>query len=115
MGSRQAVVQMELDNQVQSLEDLKRIYLPQFPAGRPQRAVEGMLQLVHRHCKVSPFDSTITYPNGAVSMSSLGQLLQFFACSKKISDMPPDAPSFLAFLKSFKFRSDSLCLVKMVR
>lgn len=115
MEKPEDVVQMEISNQIQSLEDLKRTYLHQFPVGRAQRAVTELLQLVHRHCKVSPFDSTITYPNGNVSMSSLGQILHFFVCSKKISDMPPDAPIFLDFLKSHRFKSDSLCLVHMNR
>lgn len=72
-----------------------------------------MLKLVHEHCDISPYDSSIVYSNGQRSLSSLGQLLAFFACGDKVSEMPPDAPTFLQFLKSHKLNTENLCFVKM--
>lgn len=99
-------------DQVQTLEDLKRTYLRKFPYGRARRAVTEILKLVHRHCEVSPYDSTITYPNGDTSMSSLSQLIRFFVCSRKNKfEMPADAKTFSKFLRSYKFKTDILCNV----
>ena len=70
-----------------------------------------MLSLVHSTCRISPIDSTLTYPNGRISSSSLGQLFRFFFCAKNASEMPADAPSFLAFLKTSAFPVENLCTV----
>jgi hypothetical protein len=107
------VMQLEMHNSVSTLSDLERIYLPMFTSTKNRKAGLALLSLVHKHCIVSPFDSTITYPDGKTSISSLGELLRFFVCSKKVSEMPPDAPTFLVFLKNQRFPTDTLCMVQM--
>lgn len=96
-----------------TLDDLERLYLPSFPTPESKRAVISLLKLVYEQCTINPFDSTLVYPSGQSSLSSLGQLLRFFACGRKVTEMPPDAPTFLAFLKAHKFATNNLCLVKM--
>lgn len=107
------IVQIQIQNTTPSLKEFERMYLPALSNSRARKAGGDLLALVHKHCSISPIDATITYPNGETSFSTLGQLLQFFACGDKVSEMPPDALTFLAFLKSQKFPTNTLCMIKM--
>lgn len=109
----QMIMQLEIQNSVPNLKELEDLYLPMFKTARNRKAVLALLKLVHTQCTISPFDSTITYPNGQTSISSIGDLLKFFVCGEKVSEMPPDAPTFLSFLKARHFVTDNLCMVKM--
>jgi hypothetical protein len=106
-------MQLEIQNSIPTLADLEHLYLPMFTSTRSRKAGLALLKLVHSKCIISPFDSTIGYPDGKTSISSLGELLHFFACANKVSEMPPDAPTFLSFLKAQHFPTDTLCMVKM--
>ena len=105
------IVQMALDNERLTLARLEQIYLPAFPEPRARNAVLSLLELVHSQCIINPVDMTLQYPDGRVSISTLGELLHYFACGKKISEMPPDAPTFLAFLKHNNFVTSDLCMI----
>ena len=100
MSDASPVVQMSLDNERLTLARLEQIYLPAFPQPRQRKAVLSLLELVHSLCSINPLDMTLKYPDGTVSISTLGELLHYFVCGEKISEMPPDAPTFLAFLKT---------------
>lgn len=107
------VLQVSVQNKKLNLHQLQQIYLPLFSKESEKIAVEDLLRAVYKHCEISPYDSTIRYPNNTSSSSSVGQLLKFFVCGKRLRDMPPDAPEFLDFLKSIKFPTNRLCVVKM--
>ena len=82
---------------------------------RAKQAVQDLLRAVYDHCAISPFDSSIVYADGQQSLSSLGTLIRFFACGTKASEMPPDAPQFLAFLKANRVSTANLCHVQMAK
>ena len=107
------VVQLTVDNERLSLARLEQIYLPAFPQPRPRRAVLALLDLIHSTCVINPIDMTLKYPDGRLSISSLGELLTYFACGKTISEMPPDSPTFLSFLKRHRFVTSDLCMVQI--
>ena len=106
------VVQVAVDNERLTLARLEQIYLPAFPQPRPRRAVLALLEIVHANCIINPVDMTLQYPDGRLSISTLGELLDYFACGERLSDMPPDAPTFLSFLKSNRFPTADLCMIK---
>lgn len=111
--SREKIFQVSIENRILSLKDLENIYLPMFDSSESKGATIALLKLVHKYCTINPFDSTINYPDGSTSESSLGQLLRFFICGENISEMPLDALTFQKFLKHYKFSSNELCMIKM--
>ena len=108
--------EVTVPNRKALLTDLERSYVPLFStSGEKERALQ-LLAAVYNHCQIDPHDSSLIYPNGTRSLSSLMELLTFFICDKKRSSligMPPDAPAFLRFLKSIRYEMRKLCLINM--
>lgn len=102
-----------MENQKPTFPQLEAVYLPKFKTSKTKKAASDLLEVIFKYCVISPFDSTITYPGGRISTSSVGQLLDFFVCGEKASDMPPDAHLFIKFLKKIHFPTTNLCSIKM--
>ena len=108
------ILRVTVQNQKPNLKDLEQVYVPSFSSSREKKAALNLLSAVHKYCDISPYDATLTYPNGSQSLSSLGQLLTFFICDQTHnSEMPLDAPRFLAFLKRIRYKTDNLCMVSI--
>ena len=114
-GPGRGLLQVTMANEAPSLEELERVYTSMVKGSRAKAAVQDLLRVVFAHCTISPFDASIIYPGGEQSLSSLGTLIRFFACGKDITEMPPDAPQFLAFLKSRRMSTANLCHIKMTK
>lgn len=102
------VLQVTMENARPSLADLQSHFLPRFATQREKNAAAALLQAITLHCEMSPYDSTLTFPDGSQSLSPLDVLLRFFVSGQHVDERPPDALRFLAFLKSIRFHSQDL-------